>query len=373
MPLCISCRGEYWALQKGQASKAQPSAAAKLPWPKDRPEAETPAPPGTPPPAPSSDLAGVYGLQDLPPYVCARCGQSNKRWHEWVTAGGLAHFNRFFLGFWGIQVLVSFILPLVAYVPGVDFTPVASERIGIPLAMLLIFVNVSLLYALKDSLWRYDLMARAGRGLKPPLALLAIIAFALALVFGLAIVFMLEARAAIPGAGPTTGLVRVATTILLAFTFVNVTLSAISMAGHDYGNWLNREMPQPIYAQERRLVRVIEDGLREAIRRATSRKDAVETTIVNLERTPDAGIILMIDAETEFKPEAGQESLRQLQSWRVEADRWGRILKMNREGTPQYAVVKSAPANGAAKAEDGKKSGNGQPALSGEIIFPEKK
>jgi hypothetical protein len=333
MPLCVSCRGEYWV----------PSTASSA----------------------DSGLAQMYGRPELPPYICARCGQSNKRWHEWTTENGSTRFSRFFFHSlpWGWLALISFALPVLA-ASVVDFTPVASERIGIPLAILLIFVNFALLYALKDSLWQYDHLVRIGRSFRPSLPLLTVITFVLALVFGLALVFMLEARKATPEAGPTEGLVRVITTILLALTFVDVTLSALFMAGHDYGNWLNREMPQPIYAQERRLLRVIEDSVRAKIQQVTGKDGPVEITIADLERTADAGVILLVNTETQVKPESAQEPLRQLQNWRVEADRWGQIIRMSREGTPQYITIEKASTNGTPETEQG----TAEAAKEGEVV-----
>lgn len=323
MPLCVSCRGEYWApTEESWEAREQPKGIATSP-------------------SPSSGLAKVYDLEDLPPFICARCHQSNERWHRWATASGAAHFSRFFFQSlpWGWLALGSFGLPLLALAAADLITPVASIRIGIPLAILLIFVNVALLYALKESLWRYDLMARVGRGFRPPLALLAVTAFVLALVFGLAIAFMAEGRADTPEAPPTEGLLRVTTTILLSMTFVNVTLSAIFMAGHDYGRWLNRKMPQPIYAQERRLLGVIEDGLQTRIRQATGKQDeAIETAIVDIERTHNGGVILMVSAEIN----SDKETFKQLQTWKVTTDRWGRVRKMSREGPPQYIELQTS-------------------------------
>jgi hypothetical protein len=301
MPVCIACQGEYWVPTKEeQEIQEQPPSVAPLfpfdelsPFEEDQESKElTPTPR---PPTPLSELGQLYGRQDLPPFICARCGQSNERWHAWDTAGGGAHFRRFFVESvpWGWLALISIVLPaLAAWLA--DFTPVASERIGIPLALVLIFVNVALLYALRDSLWRYDVLSRVGRGFRPSLAALAVTAFLLALIFGLALAFMVEAHAARLESGPTQSLLRVTITILLALTFVDVTLSAIFMAGHDYGHWLNREMPQPIYAQETRLLGVVEDGLRAKIRQATSKHEAVDMTIVDVERTGDAGVILLI-------------------------------------------------------------------------------
>ncbi len=385
MPLCVSCRGEYWLPFEGRATTEPGTSAATTPtWREEfqadeRREAARAAPPdleggqeagsrtpvGNVPPPAASDLAQLYRRPEVPAFVCARCGQSNEHWHAWASQSGLIRFSRFFFHSlpWGWLALISFVLPVVAAAV-IDFTPVASERIGIPLAILLIFVNFALLYALKDSLWQYDHLARVGRGFRPSLALLTVIAFVLALVFGLALVFMLEARKATPEAGSTEGLVRVITTILLAMTFVNVTLSALFMAGHDYGNWLNREMPQPIYSQERRLLRVIEDGLRAKIRQATGKDGPVEITIADLERSADAGVILMVNTETEVKPDPEGEALRQLQNWRVEADRWGQIIKMSREGTPQYIAIEKASTNGTPEADQGK----AEAAKEGEIV-----
>jgi hypothetical protein len=385
MPLCVSCRGEYW-LPDGERppTEPRPSAAPTPTWHEEfeadeRKEAARAAQPGlegsqeaglrTPAsdvsPLAASDLAQLYSRPEVPAFVCARCGQSNEAWHAWASQSGRVRFSRFFFHSvpWGWLALISFILPVLA-TSVIDFTPIASKRIGIPLAILLMFVNFALLYALKDSLWQYDHLARVGRGFRPSLALLTVIAFVLALVFGLALVFMLEARKATPEAGSTEGLVRVITTILLAMTFVNVTLSAIFMAGHDYGNWLNREMPQPIYAQERRLLRVIEDSVRAKIQQVTGKDGPVEITIADLERTADAGVILLVNTETQVKPESAQEPLRQLQNWRVEADRWGQIIKMGREGTPQYIAIEKASTNGTAEADQGK----AEAAKEGEIV-----
>jgi hypothetical protein len=310
-------------------------------------------------------------------YICARCRQSNKRWHEWANAGSATHFSRFFLRSlpWGWLAVLSLLLPPFA-ARFVNFTPVASERIGISLAVLLIFVNVALLYALKESLWRYDLLARVGRGLRPPLALFAIITFVLGLICGLVIVFLLEAREAVPGRGPTEGLELVVNTLVLAFTFVNIALSATFMAAHDYSNWLNREMPQPIYAQERRLWKVIEDSIQERIRQTTSKDVRVETIITDLERNVDGGITVLINAETSANQPSVQGTLKELQSWRVTADRWGRILKMAAEGIPRYLTIEKVTSqNGLAVVEEVNTKNsleNSRPKpVTGDIIFPE--
>jgi hypothetical protein len=389
MPLCISCRGEYWVSDKERPETEPRTSAATRPSQgeesqedqqteavsatpterEERQERESGTPAGNVPPPAASDLAQLYSRPEVPEFVCARCGQSNERWHAWASQSGLVRFSRFFFQSvpWGWLALISVVLPVVATAV-IDFTPVASKRIGMPLAILLIFVNSALLYALKDSLWQYDNLARVGRGFRPSLTLLTVVTFVLALVFGLALVFMLEARKATPEAGSTEGLVRVITTILLAMTFVNVTLSAIFMAGHDYGNWLNREMPQPIYAQERRLLRVIEDSVQAKIQQVTVKDGPVEITITDLERTADAGVILMVNTETEVKPGSAKEPLRQLQHWRIETDRWGQVVKMSHEGTPRYIAIEKASTKGTPETDQGK----AESAKEGGIVAAER-
>jgi hypothetical protein len=171
--------------------------------------------------------------------------------------------------------------------------------------------------------------------------MLAVMTFVLAVICGVSIAFMVEARVDAPEVETTEGLIRVINTVVLVLTFVNVTLSAMFMAGHDYGNWLNRTMPQPIYAQERRLLGVIQDGLQARIRQAMgSANKPVATTIVDIERTNDAGVILKISAEAD----SDQGEFRQLQDWKIAADMWGRVKKMSREGPPQYIKVTAPDA-----------------------------
>jgi hypothetical protein len=359
MPLCISCRGEYWvpAEDDQKVKEKPPEAASPSPFDEVVPreevqESEAATSALEMPSAPSPGLPEAYDLQDLPPFICARCHQNNQRWHEWDTAGGVAHFGRFFLRSipWGWLALISFLLPLLTIAAADSIVPVASVRIGVPLAVLLIFVNVALLYAIRDSLWRYNVLGRVAHGgFRPSLVTLGVTFFVLALIFGLALVFMMEAPADDPEAEPTQGLLRVLTTIMLALTFVNVTLSAMFLAAHDYGRWLDREMLQPIYAEERRLLGVIEEGVLERIQRATGKgPNAVTTTIVDIERAKDGGVDLVISAEA---PSDGNESLMKLQNWKVKANRWGQIKKMSGEGPPQYVELPVAETSEADEGE----------------------
>jgi hypothetical protein len=153
MPLCVSCRGEYWLPHEERpTTEPRPSAAPTPTWREEfqadeQREAAGAAPPGlegsqeagsaTPAsdgsPLAASDLAQLYSRPEVPTFVCARCGQSNEHWHAWASQSGRVRFSRFFFHStpWGWLALISFVLPVLA-ASIVDFTPVASERIGIP-------------------------------------------------------------------------------------------------------------------------------------------------------------------------------------------------------------------------------------------------
>ena len=95
--------------------------------------------------------------------------------------------------------------------------------------------------------------------------------------------------------------------------------------------------------------------------------EIVEIIIADLERTADAGVILMINTDTEVKPDPQGEALRQLQKWKIETNRWGQVIKMNREGTAQYIAIEKASANGAPEADQDK----AEAAKEGEIVDAE--
>jgi|GEM_PF-4588755 len=144
MPLCVSCRGEYPL--SGKKSIHQPQAD---------------------------------GSEE--PYKCPRCGTDNQKWDKWLGKDSFAHLGQFFLNSWGLLLLGLLLLPIGLFLFNI---PLLTTSIGIVLAVFLILVFMMLLYVLKESLWRYDLLARVGRGLRPTLIGLAVISLLLAIVCG---------------------------------------------------------------------------------------------------------------------------------------------------------------------------------------------
>lgn len=212
MPLCVSCRGEYstppgksqktlWQKFTAFFEKSDPSSDSEAP--RARKEVILPWLEESRDQLQEADVIVIESkaqsrTEEPGSYVCPYCRVNNENWDRWSTASGLTHFTRFFLSFWGALVFLSFLLPaVVAYLVVNNIQLFAPfVLIGAILAIFLMFFIIAVLYNIRNSLWRYDLLARVGRGLRPTLVLLSIIAFGFAILSGSTSVFV--ARASIP-------------------------------------------------------------------------------------------------------------------------------------------------------------------------------
>lgn len=164
--------------------------------------------------------------------------------------------------------------------------------------------------------------------------------------------------------------------ILLALAIVGIALAVIFMAAHKYSEWLNREMPQPVYTQEGRLLKVIEDSVKAIMLqtmghdRVTGEERDVRVGIIEFERTANAGINLKLNVDKEVKPDPDGDVFKELLTYIIEADRWGRIRKMKQEGVPRYIAVEKVTINGADEAGDDQETNGGQESPSNGYLLP---
>ena len=122
---------------------------------------------------------------------CFKCGANNKTWETERTRSGAFRALEFFLGsVWGLLALNSLALPAVSIVFYDYIQLVASVRIGVPLAIILCFVIFLFTHALRRSAREYELLRQVRKGWQPTLALMALLAFNLALVMGVAVAFV---------------------------------------------------------------------------------------------------------------------------------------------------------------------------------------
>jgi hypothetical protein len=269
------------------------------------------------------------------PEECPRCGADNRNWHRHKNLGSLAKFSNFFFGsVWGLLALNSLVLPLVPAMLWDTFNTVAAMRVVVPLAVLLCFIIFLFTHALKLSLREYEWLRRIKKGWSPPLSVVAVVAFTLALSLALSVVFVLDSKR-------THGLVRVLLTIAFSLAFVNVTLSAMLMAIRDYAQRLDEKVPQPIFMDEDRLLGVIV--------RAAGKKLGDDTSLEVQEwrRMASGGVraLLAFSSELEERPVKTSEGVQTImveeeQQWEVVASAWGHLLSLEEKGSKRLTQVK---------------------------------
>jgi len=207
-------------------------------------------------------------------------------------------------------------------------------RVVVPLAVLLCFIVFLFTHALKLSLREYEWLRRIQKGWNPPLSVISLVAFTLALILGLAVVFVLDTER-------TRGLVRVLLTIAFSLAFVNLTLSAMLMAIRDYARKLDELAPQPIFMHEDRLLRVI-------IRAAEKKLgDKTPLEVQEWKRAASGGVraLLTFNSGLERRPVktlGGEEviTVQEEQQWEVMADAWGRLVSLQEKGSKRLTQVK---------------------------------
>jgi hypothetical protein len=222
---------------------------------------------------------------------------------------------QFFGGVWGLLAVSSLVLPAVSIVAYDYVQLVASVRIGVPLALILCFVVFLFTYALRFSAREYELLRHVRKGWQPTLALMALLAFNMAVIMALAVAFVLEAHLDEFSSTYTTGLTRALMTIFFSLTFVNVTLSAMLMSIRSFAKRLNELVPHPIFLRDDLLVDVLIQSAQKQLGGKTT------LSLVEMSRTDGGGIRALV-----------KDSVQEKQ-WELEADQWVRRLSIKRPKT----------------------------------------
>jgi len=269
------------------------------------------------------------------PEECPRCGADNRNWHRHKNLSSLAAFGNFFFGsVWGLLALVSLVLPLAPALLWGTFNTVAAMRVVVPLAILLCFIIFLFTHALKLSLREYEWLRRIKKGWNPPLSMISVVAFTLALILGLAVVFVLDTER-------TRGLVRILLTIAFSLAFVNLTLSAMLMTIRDYARKLDEGVPQPVFMHEDRLLGVIV--------RAAEKKlgDDTPLEVQEWRRTASGGVRALLTfnsglEERKVKTPEGEKviTVQEEQQWEAMADAWGHLASLQEKGSKRLTQVK---------------------------------
>ncbi len=279
--------------------------------------------------------------EDIAPGAqCPRCGYDNSQARE---------VNEFF-GYWGnIWGMMSFLLifpPMFMLLPGVfglvnkALQPIASVRVGGPIALLNAVVIAFFMFGMRDELHRYTLLQRFKKEPGRPLPLWGLICFVIAILLVFFLSYTMSIKDLLIGpegysqqelegmlAYGSTGhiLLKMTMTGCLIFIFVFLSLAAGFLAAFEYGEYVDARQPAPIYLNERLLLKVVLDTIRE---RFSADGDL---RVSDMDREEDGGISLNVQCAGHLSTRGGVELLEE-KSWLVKADRWGRVLKLAEQG-----------------------------------------
>lgn len=309
-------------------------------------------------------LACHAPLVDPPPARCPRCGADNRAAFAWRRAGWRRRLPRFLLRSpWGWLALLSLLAPPVSW-GALDFklkSPETALLLGFTLAGL---AGLGFIYARRDALWLAELARRAASGGRGALLPLAGAGLALFILVG-GYLLLGWGRSSIqggaPGAPPGWPLATA-----LGAAFAGQTLAAGLFSLLDYGRWLSRTFPGPVFLKEGRLLRLVAQAAEPRLRLGGGGASPAAIRCVACRRTAQAGLRLTVRAESETDQALEGHYLRAVQHWQVVADRWGRIERLARLGPLEYRLDPGRPYHPPAPESLPE-------ALQGELIFPRRR
>ena len=279
--------------------------------------------------------------EDIPPgTLCPRCDYDNILLED--VNGLVAYWG----SFWGVLSALLVLPPLLMLMPGLygwvneTLQPIASARVGAPIALLNTMVIAFYIYSLRDALHHYQRMLRFKEKPGKSIAFWALAFFVVAIFLAFILSFGLADKAGIvapAGVSPREGvgalaygssghiLFKLVMTGCLIFIFVFLALAAGLMAAYLYGQYIDEHRPDPIFLNERLLVKVVLPSVREQLGVDT------DPVVSGMHRRQDGGIGLDLHHRGDLITK-GSILVREDQTWSVEADCWGRVRKVEAKG-----------------------------------------
>ena len=276
----------------------------------------------------------------LPRTRCRRCRTNNRHLEDVNPL--IAYWG----SFWGVLSALLVLPPLLMLMPGIYgrvnemLQPVASVRVGGPFALLSTAGIAFYVYSLRDALHHHERTLRFKEKPWNSIAFWAlaffVVAFLLAFIlsFGLAnkgeIVAALESSSreevgALAYGSSDLNLLKLMMTSCLILVFVFLALATGLMAAYLYGQYIDEHRPDPIFLNERRLIKLVLPSVKAQLGIDTN------PVVSGMHRRQDGGIALDLHHRGELITE-GSTIVREDQTWSVEADCWGRVRKVEAKG-----------------------------------------
>ncbi len=243
---------------------------------------------------------------------------------------------KYLINVWGVLSFLLILPPLFMLLPGVyqmaneALQPIASVRVGAPIALICNFVIAFYMLTLRDDLRRYSHTRMFGERPGRPLPIWGLLLFVAAILCAFVLAFGLTDKSSIIGYGEgriaegSFGhmVIKLLMTGVFLFVFVFLALSAGLMAAYSYTQTMDESSAEkPLYASESKLqsqtfqTACAELGL-----------DGKQTVISDMRRTAGGGLRLMLQSRGTVVQ--GENSFREDRTWQAEADDEGRLIKV---------------------------------------------
>jgi len=291
-----------------------------------------------------------------PKSVCPRCGSDNAGVKD-LTFG-------YFSSIWAFLSFLLIFAPLFMLLPGIFawmdriLQPMVSLQVAGPISLLITLIIAFFLFSMREELHEKSLTREFKEKPSQPLTVWALTCFLLAVVFTFLLGFVITTKQSIVDMGQGSGLeyggslhlfFKLVMTGCLVLLFAFFSLSSGLMAIYEYGQLVDKESLAPIYLNEEKLLTVVLNFVQGKL------GPEVKLELAQMKRLPDAGISVTLQQEGELRTEkSGNEEIRLLErkGWSVEANRWGRVRKMD-ESSPSKIQIKDAPKPSSASKAQG--------------------
>jgi hypothetical protein len=273
--------------------------------------------------------------------ICPYCGVDNSGARALSTLGGGERLRRFFVNFTGILALIFALAPLVTPFVRRSLGPYISIGVSTVLAVFLSCLIVFFSYSLKAKLRDYSWSRRVKKGLRPSPILIMIVALVIALALALAFVATYKDE----------GSSKLLNSLMYSGIFILFSLAFALGAAVQYVQYLDSAMqlPEPIFAHEGRLVRVITESAQRKLACSNSLR------LLEIERTSAGGAAILFshygEVECKMAKDGTPMVVREERTWLVVANEWGNIISLKEQGTQRLTEIKSPPETALQKVE----------------------
>ncbi|MDY7039971.1 MAG: hypothetical protein SVX38_03830 [Chloroflexota bacterium] len=265
--------------------------------------------------------------------ICPFCGADNSGARVLSARGEGGRLLHFFGTATGILAMLFALAPLITpflrSFLGPYINVVMSMAFPVFLSLLLIFLTYSMKNSLRDYLWSQ----RVKKRLRPPLTLIMALSLVAALMLtGLFVVTY-----------KNEGSSSLRNSLLYSGIFIFFSLAFILATALQYANYLDGTMrwPEPIFAQEDRLVRVITESAQRKL------GDKAPLYLLEMERTPAGGAEILFahygDPEYRVTKNGDPITVQEERKWLLTANEYGNIVSLREKGLQRLTEIKKSP------------------------------